>query len=250
LLANLFDYGKRAAWSSIELRWDTSPLDQAPPSYTCYGHTLDLSDNENEAFSLLRDSTRRNIKKAIGAGVKVEVFESMNALEEFYRLNCLTRKSHGLPPQPFRFFKKVYEHVLAKGNGIVVLASHEGTNIAGAVHFHLGKKAIYKYGASDRKFQHLRANNLVMWEAMRWYSRKGFRSLCFGRTERTNEGLLQFKRGWNAKERAIRYYRYDLRRESFVTEGAVVSGGGSSLFRRMPIPLLRMTGSVLYRHIG
>ena len=251
LIGRLFDYGKQAAWRSIDLRWDTVALQQAPPSFTCYGHTIDLTDTESQAFSKLRDSTRRNIKKAIGEGVKVEVFDSMSALREFYRLNCLTRKAHGLPPQPFRFFEKVYEHVVAKGKGIVVLASHQGANVAGAVYVHLGQKAIYKYGASDRGFQHLRANNLVMWEAIRWYSGRGFRSLCLGRTERTNPGLLQFKRGWNAQERAIRYYRYDVRRESFVTEAAASrSNGGNSLFRRMPIPLLRMTGSVLYRHIG
>jgi len=53
-----------------------------------------------------------------------------------------------------------------------MLASHKGKNIASAVYFHFGDKAIYKYGASDRKYQHLRANNLVMWEAIRWFFAK------------------------------------------------------------------------------
>jgi len=50
---------------------------------------------------------------------------------------------------------------------MVVLASFDQENVAGAIYFHLGEKAVFKYGASDKKFQHLRANNLVMWEAIK-----------------------------------------------------------------------------------
>jgi hypothetical protein len=46
----------------------------------------------------------------------------------------------------------------------------------------------------------LRANNLVMWEAIRWFSRNQFRSLHFGRTDQVQEGLMQFKRGWGAED--------------------------------------------------
>ena len=45
-------------------------------------------------------------------------------------------------------------------NGFVALASYSNRVVAGAVFFHFGSKAIYKYGASDRNYQHLRANNL------------------------------------------------------------------------------------------
>jgi lipid II:glycine glycyltransferase (peptidoglycan interpeptide bridge formation enzyme) len=107
----------------------------------------------------------------------------------------MTRKEHGLPPQPFHFFKKIHDHIISKNLGVVVLASFDRENVAGAIYFHIGEKAVFKYGASDKKFQHLRANNLVMWEAIKWYSQNGYRSLCFGRTEPENQGLLQFKSG-------------------------------------------------------
>jgi len=37
-------------------------------------------------------------------------------------------------------------------------------SVAGAIFFHSGGQAIYKFGASDETFQHFRGNNLVMWE--------------------------------------------------------------------------------------
>ncbi len=85
-------------------------------------------------------------------------------------------------PQPFIFFKKIHELLISKNLGIVVLAFLDEKPIAGAVYFLFGKKAIYKYGASDRAYQKYKANDLVMWEAIKWFSSNGYESLCFGRT--------------------------------------------------------------------
>ncbi len=77
-----------------------------PPFATYFGHTLDLSKGEEQIFKGLRDSTRRNIRKAVNQNVTVRISREPEAMREFYRLNCMTRKEHGLPPQPF-FFSKV-----------------------------------------------------------------------------------------------------------------------------------------------
>lgn len=250
LLNRLIAYGKKAAWKSIELRCGVPLSRQFPPSYTCYGHTLDLSEKDDETFSAFRDSTKRNIKKAVKEGVQVGIFRSLDSVREFYRLNCLTRKEHGLPPQPYRFFEKVYEHILSEDKGFVVLSSYGDVFIAGAICFRFGEKAVYKYGASDRNYQRFRANNLVMWEAIKRCSRNGYKSFCFGRTEPENEGLLQFKRGWSAEERTINYYKYDFKSETFHGKTSNRIGVHNKIFHHMPIPLLKFAGSVLYKHIG
>jgi lipid II:glycine glycyltransferase (peptidoglycan interpeptide bridge formation enzyme) len=110
-------------------------------------------------------------------------------------------------------------------------------------------RAIYKYGASDRGLQHLRANNLVMWEAIRWCCRNGVRTFSFGRTEPDNEGLLRFKRGWSATEQRLSYYTYDFKRNGFAAPKA---GTNTSyeVFKMLPLPMLRLAGNLLYRHVG
>lgn len=250
IIEELIRYGKRAGWKYIEWRGGEGYFQDITPSSFYYGHTLDLTRNDQELLSSFRGSTKRNINKAIKEGVAVHIFNSLESIKAFYRLNCITRKHHGLPPQPYRFFKKVYEHIISKKKGTVVLASYEKRNIAGAIYFHFGEKVVYKYGASDRVYQHLRPNNLVMWGAIKWYAQDGFKVFSFGRTEPENEGLLQFKRGWGTNEEMIRYYKYDLKRESFVREHSRVSRFNNRIFHITPIPLLKSVGSSFYKHIG
>jgi hypothetical protein len=246
----LIDYGKSSGWESIELRTGNKLPNVISPSSSFYGHTLDLTQGETKIFSNFRDSTKRNIKKALKEGVQTNIYKSLKSVREFYRLNCLTRREHGLPPQPWSFFEKIHDHIISRNLGSVMLASFHNRTIAGAVYFHLGDRAIYKYGASDKKYQHLRANNLVMWEAIKWYSKNGYKSFCFGRTEQENKGLMQFKRGWGTKEHLIHYYKYDLIKEAFVQDSSKISGSHNKIFKNMPIPLLKIIGSLLYKHMG
>jgi len=250
IVSRIIEYGKLYGWKFIELRGGAAVLKDAE-NFTCYyGHTLDLSPDEEYLLRKLRDSTKRNIKKAISQNVKTEILDSFDSVKKYFHLHCLTRKRHGRPPQPFTFFKKIYEHVISKNLGIVVLAFLDEKPIAGSVYFHFGKKAIYKYGASDSAYQNVRANNLVMWEAIKWFSSNGYESLCFGRTEPENVGLRQFKTGWGVTEHIIKYYKYDLSRSMFTAEGQKVSGFYNTILRKMPQPLLNMLGTILYRHVG
>ena len=242
--------GKKRQWKYIELRGGTDFLGDGPASAWFYRHTLDLSPGDAKLFKGLRDSTRRNIKKAEKEGVTVRFETTPEALREFYRLNCLTRREHGLPPQPWQFFEHLHEEILAKGMGSVALADYKGNTIAANVYLHANGEAIYKYGASDKAHQNLRANNVLMWESIKLYAGKGFKSLCFGRSEPENEGLRQFKTGWGADEQVINYYRYDMAANAFVPGKKTVSNRANQVFSRMPVPALKAIGGLLYRHMG
>jgi len=250
LFDDIIQHGKKHGWKSLELRIRNSDLPSTLPSLTYLGHTLNLSKEVRDPLPSFRDSTRRNIKKAVKEGVKAEIFNSLESVKKFYQLNCMTRKQHGLPPQPFSFFEKMHGLVVSNNLGNVILGSYGPKVIAGAVFFHFGNKAVFKYGASDIAYQDLRANNLVMWEAIKWYSQNGYKSLCFGRTEPENSGLIQFKSGWGTTEQKINYYQYDFRKQGFVNTKSKVTGFHNRIFRRMPIPLLRTMGSIFYKHVG
>jgi hypothetical protein len=250
LLNCVVDTGKRSDWRSLELRFGQKVLSDRRIALKYLGHELKLGQDEERLLSGFRDSTRRNIRKAIGEGVEVKSSNTTEGMKEFYRLNSLTRKEHGLPPQPYRFFVKVREHIISRDLGQVFLASHDRKNIAGAIYFHFNGKAYYKYGASDKNYQHLRPNNLVMWEAIRWYSGNGAKSLCMGRTEPDHEGLLQFKSGWGTTEHPIHYYRYDLKQSSFVAGSSKVTGFHNRIFKLLPMPILNQVGNLLYKHAG
>ena len=250
LYYQIIDYGKKLRWRYLELRDGQEVLNNVISSEKYLHHSLDLTPKENTIFSKFGRGTKSSIHKAARDGVVVRILNTLESINEFYKLNNITRKRHGLPPQPLYFFKKLYKHVISENLGFVALAYFQEKVIAGAIYVHFGEKAIYKYGASDAHFQRLRANNLIMWEAIQWYCQHNYRTLCFGRTELKNEGLRRFKTGWGTKEDTINYYKYDLRNNVFVKNRPVISAFNSKIFSKMPVHLLNILGSLLYRHMG
>jgi lipid II:glycine glycyltransferase (peptidoglycan interpeptide bridge formation enzyme) len=249
LLKDLISYGKQAGWKHIEFRGENQFL-RGYSTYTHhFTHTLALAKDEKKIFSSFKSNVKRNIKKAPKESVKFALSNTWTTMRDFCRLNCMTRKEHGLPPQPLSFFRKIFDHIIAPQHGFVALAVYQAKPVAGAVYFHHAGNAIYKYGASDRKYQKLRPNNLVMWEAIKWYCRNGYKTFSFGRTESENQGLLQFKRGWGTEEKIINYYKYDFAKDVFVRANNTFKSS-YNLFKIMPLPFLRLTGNLFYRHVG
>ena len=249
LIKDLAAYGRQAGWRHFEIRGGNIFFPNDPFFAEHFVHSLELASDEAEVRKNFKSNTRRNIRKAVNEGVTVTLERSRGAVAEFYKLHCGTRRHHGLPPQPWSFFVKIHEHVISAGMGFVALARYRGRCIAGAVYMLYRDGAIYKYGASNRDSQRLRANNLVMWEAIRWLIGNGFRSLHFGRTELTSDGLLQFKRGWGVAEGRLNYYKYDFKRNRFAARKAGTKTS-YDVFRILPMPILRLTGSLLYRHVA
>lgn len=249
LTEKLIEYGKQAGWMHLELRGGMNYLEKSPVSAAFISHSLDLSGGEQQIFKSFRDSTRRNIKKASKSNIMVTLDNSWQSVETFCRLNSITRKHHGVPPQPHNFFQKIFEHIISRDKGIVVIASHEGIPVAGAVFFHFGKEALFKYGASIRKYHHLRPNNLLMWEIIKHYAQEDYQSFSFGKTETQNKGLMQFKNGWGTRERHIYYYTYDLASDQFIARKKTFKSS-YNFFKLMPAPLLKLVGNLLYRHVG
>ena len=204
-------------WKTIEYRGRCRGMGSLPASAEYLTHELDLTPGEDALFSGYRSNVQRNIRKAEKGGISVASDPTPGGVREFYRLNCLTRREHGLPPQPVRFFENLRAHVLEKGFGTLLLARHEGKAVAGAVFLHFAGKAVYKYGASDRRYQELRPNNLVFREGIRDLCGKGVRTLSFGRTDLHHEGLRQFKLSWGAAEKTLQYVKYDVTSKSYLS---------------------------------
>lgn len=250
LIQGLVSSARSLGWRSVEWRGGEGLLEGAVPALSYLGHRVELGIGEERLFSSFRESTRRNVAKAVRQGVEAKVGTDLGAIRVFHKLQCLTRKRHGLPPQPLRFFRKLWEHVVSAGRGFLVMAYHRGEAVSGAVFVHMGPGAVFKYGASSPAAQPLRANNLVMWEGMRECIRRGCSLLSLGRTEPGNSGLLQFKRGWGGIEEPINYYRYDVRNKLFTRLTPRERGWHTMIMGRLPVPVLRLLGAVLYPRMG
>jgi lipid II:glycine glycyltransferase (peptidoglycan interpeptide bridge formation enzyme) len=225
-------------------------MGETQASIVYHAHILDLSIGPDELFVRFDSPTRRAIRKAEREGVRVEVSNSPQAIQVYYALHCETRKKHGVPPQPFSFFQNLFRHMISKESGIVVVAWHQSVPIAAAVFVHHGRHAIYKFGASNGAFLPLRGNNIVHWEAIKWYARQGLSSLHFGRTSLGNDGLRKYKVGWGTKESSLEYFKYNLSKQAYVADTDRSEGGHNRLLRLLPNPLFCLAGRMLYRHLS
>jgi len=242
-------FARERRWKHLEIRGGKLFQSVSSSAATFYEHTLDLRRHVEELHERFDSPVRRAIRKAERSNVSALVVHSRQAIDDFYRLHVQTRRRHGLPPQPASFFLNIYEHIIKPSLGFIVLARRESRPIAAAVFFRFGKNAVYKYGASDKRFQEFRANNLVMWQGIQHLARTGVEKLHFGRTDSENDGLRRFKLSWDTHEEIIDYFRVDpsgrqcstpLRRESRLHK---------RIFGRLPLAFNRLAGSILYPHL-
>lgn len=237
------------AWKYFEVRGNAASLPGASASLAFHNHVLRLQNSPDDMLAQFASPVRRAIRKAEQNHLVAETSTELDALLEFYRLHVLTRKRHGVPPQPIAFFRNIHEYILKPRLGFVVLTRHEGRPVAGAVFFHSGKKAIYKFGASDAEHQDLRGNNFTMWQGIQTLAKRGFETLDLGRTSLSNDGLRRFKLSWGSEERLVEYARFETATQTWVTSADRASGFHNTIFRNLPAPLNRLAGELLYPHL-
>jgi hypothetical protein len=251
LLRASLDYLSSRNWRYLELRGNESNLSAAVGSARFFGHEIRFSERTPEdAFAKFSNSTRGAIKKAEKSGVVVEAASKLEDMDAFYSLLCQTRQRHGNPPQPIKFFRELHRHAIEANSGLLLLARHQGSVVAGAIFLHSGQSAIYKYAASNSESRHLSANNLVLWRALERYTREGYSSMLLGRTSLENEGLRRFKLGWGSREYSIKYFRYAKKAREFVAGTDNSSGWQTRIFKLLPQRLSRHLGALAYKHIA
>jgi hypothetical protein len=242
-------FAREHRWRHLEIRGGKSFRLALSSVATFYGHTLDLRGRVEERADRFDSSVRRAIRKAERSNVSVLTGRNRQSIGDFYRLHVQTRRRHGLPPQPASFFQNIYEYIVKPGLGFTVLAQHESRPIAAAIFFRFGKNAVYKYGASDRRFQEFRANNLVMWHGIQFLARNGAEKLHLGRTECQNDGLRRFKLSWGTEEETINYFRVDPTGRKCLVAAPANSGFHKKIFARLPLVVNRLAGAMIYPHL-
>lgn len=201
--------------------------------------------------SFHKDCVQRRIRRAEREGLKVELGRSPALLDEFFALHAVTRRRHGVPPQPRAWFRHLAEEL---GEALTVLvARHQGRAVASIVTLLFRQRLTYKYGASDAAQHALGAMPLLMWQAIEEGRRRGAQELDLGRSELSNAGLIAFKRHWNTCQQMLTYFRSPgsgLQTPRQARWRGVAEKGAQALASRLPSPLLIAAGELLYRHIG
>jgi CelD/BcsL family acetyltransferase involved in cellulose biosynthesis len=164
----------------------------------------------------------------------------------FYGLHVATRKRLGVPVQPRRFFELLWDGMLARQLGFVLVARKGRSPIASAVFLASNGRVTYKFSASDSRYARLGGTHAVLWEAIRSSCRNGDRVFDFGRTDEGNRGLRDFKLGWGAREEPLAYTTLAPHTPSPSSRRAHAALG--RVIRRSPPWVARATGAIAYRY--
>jgi len=128
------------------------------------------------------------------------------------------------------------------------LAYKERAPAAAILTLRFKNTVFYKYGCSDRSFNHLGATPLLFWKAIAQAKSSGATEFDLGRIDEDNSGSVAFKNKCESRSQQLVYYRFS---------DLPTSVGGEwklrmlkHVFACLPTGLLEATGNLIYRHIG
>jgi CelD/BcsL family acetyltransferase involved in cellulose biosynthesis len=254
--AALQEQSQDGGWLYIEMRPQSSlggiiALFHSTETY--FHHRLDLRPDCDALFrGFHKDSIQRKIRRAEREGILCSDGPPCSLLESFYGLNVLTRRRHGLPPQPRKWFRNLID---CFGDALKIRVAFKGsTPIAAILTLRYKDTVVYKYGCSDPQFYNLGGIHLLFWKTIQEAKDCGLRQFDLGRSDADNSGLITFKDRWGATSSTLTYLRYAVSgdpRSNFVPAGADWKLRlAKRLFARTPKSILPIFGNLLYRHIG
>jgi CelD/BcsL family acetyltransferase involved in cellulose biosynthesis len=206
-------------------------------------HVVPLQTSSDRAFAALGSKVRSSIKKAQREGVRIRIGQSFDELAPFYALHVATRRRLGVPVQPKRFMENLFRQMVTGGLGFVILAHKDDRLIAAALFLAWNGNLIYKYAASDPRYWSLCPNNLVLWTAIDWGYRNGYRALDLGRTDTEHKGLREFKSRWGSTEMPLTYSYLASPPES---ASGLARRALASVIKASPSFVCRAAGELLY----
>lgn len=257
ILAHLASEARTAGWRSVELR-PRAVAGQAfevaartcavKPSAEYCLHRIDLQAEAKEIFRRFHpSSTQRAIRRAEREGVTYETGTSNRLLGSFYGLLRLTRRRHGLPPQPLAWFRNL---AACLGDRLLIhLASKDGQPLASMLTLSFKKTLFYKYGGSDASLHRLSGMPFLFWRVIQDAQARGFEELDLGRSDLDQPGLIAFKEHLGGSRSTLTYYRYP---EEQVGTGHRdwMSRICRGVLAHLPDATLDFAGRLLYKHFG
>jgi hypothetical protein len=248
LVESLVNISREKQTGKIEVRWKLPEHPGLHLNSEFVLHTIKLAPDSGQVAKQFKRTHLQNIRTAEERGVTVDFGDKLEHVKVFYQLQLETRKRHGVPSQPWKYFELLWENIIRPGLGFVLLAKNEGKYIAGMVYLCWGRTLIAKYAASLEDSFNLRPNNLLFWEGIRWGCQNGYQVFDMGRTEVENSGLRNFKCRWGAVEEPLFYSTFSPQASQPIN--GRVTGILHTLIKRSPLWVCKWSGEILYRHFA
>ncbi len=238
-------------WRHIEVRprsgvaalqdtdWSSQPY--------CF-HSIDLAPAVSDIYANLhRSCVRKKIRRAEREKLVCREGCSPRLLNAFYHLLTITRKRHGVPPQPFAWFLNL---AACLGPAMWVrLALAGDVPVAGMLTFEFRDTLVVKYSGSETEHQQRGGMQWLYWRTIQEAKNQGLKEIDLGRSSWDNQGLLDFKDHLGGTRYSLTYWKYPQSPAHASLFGTIRRPAGWIL-GHAPLSVLTIAGRFLYRHIG
>ena len=160
---------------------------------------IDLRKSLDSIWHNMNKKVRNSIRKAEKNNVRV--CES-NRIKTFYSLYIKTMKKISSPPHSLEFFQNIMKY--CEPDVKVQYANYENKEIAASIFFLHQKKIYYWKNVSDENFLHLRPNDIILYNMIKWGIDNDYNEIDLGRTK-MNSGVFLFKKRWGGEMKEINH---------------------------------------------
>jgi len=215
-------------------------------------HQLSLEAGPEEIIKTYRRQFRQQINKSMKSGLVPQSAKNETDLLEFYHLYVKNRKSLGLPPQPYLFFKSLWNKFSSSKNITLLLVRHEARLAAGLMMFKFKNRCSCEYMAVEDSFENLNIRHFIFWEAIKLAHSEGYKIFDFGRTGINNEGLMVYKSHWGTTVLDLPQFYYPKQVCSSLKppETSISYKLIRKISMNVPDFVFQFMGNLLYRHLG
>jgi peptidoglycan pentaglycine glycine transferase (the first glycine) len=133
---------------------------------------VDIDKDEDAILAGMKQKTRYNIRLSQRKGVRVRP-GGPGDLGAFNAMMAATGARNAFGVHTARYYTLAYDLFVPAGRAALLMASHDGEDLAGVMVFALGRTAWYFYGASSDSRRNLMPTYAVQWEAIRWARERG-----------------------------------------------------------------------------
>lgn len=173
----------------------------AVPGKTLFTPTtfwIDLTPSEENLMKSFSSKTRYNIRLAIRNGVVVKEDNTDKAFSRYLELTRETVTRQGFFAHTEKYHRLMWQVLKNANIAHLLTAEFDGKIITTWILFAWKDFLYYPYGASTEKYKNVMANNLMMWEAIKFGKKLGLTTFDLWGRE-IGKGFTKFKEGYNPR---------------------------------------------------
>jgi Acetyltransferase (GNAT) domain len=198
----------------------------------------------------LREGHRKELRKAMAAGTRIERDPTLEGLRVFWNLYRLEGRQLGGPRAGWRYFCSLYNHA---GDRYRLWLAREGPDcIGGLLTLDDGAMLFARNGAyTNPRAKAARLGRALIWQSMVDAASRGCSRYDLGISSVEDKGLVEFKEGWQGITQPVMAYVLPVK-STAPQAGSYFEGYqlAKAVWRGLPMPIVDRLGHQITRWIA